>query len=164
MKKEERKKTIDEWKAKGLDWCAEQLWIWRNKADERKREIEKFEFEKWCKKSEYECDCDLLKDANQTLKCVLEDYGIRPTRYTITYIACCQDSCEELYPECDNCYSMKTYMKDISLYSFVIEEDFMTAVNAMFEEVEYDVLKVVNNTTGQVIYEYKEDEEEDEEE
>lgn len=164
----DRKNKIDEWKAKGLEWCTTQLWNAKQEIKKDANYIENLQR----KLRDCEADCEksyfIVKNANDNLMQILKDYGIRPTRLTVTFEEkncehCNKDryQCEEesVYYWEDICDNKVRFVKEISFYVYEIADDYLSGINALFEDVEYDLLKVVNSSTGEVLYEYKEEDE-----
>ena len=161
-----RSEVMPEWEAKGTKWLAEQLWS-AKKATERAKENARSYERAYHKELAKDREVYALRDANRLMATVLRDNGIKPTRLRVTYIDCDCLNCPGYGGEdgewdclgCGETYNGETirqteakFIESIGFYTYRIRGNEMEGINAVFEKKEYEVIKVVDEKTGEVIY------------
>lgn len=160
-----KQEKIAEWKAKGIDWLANQLWLQRNRHLEMNQNLNTVERELRQVKSENEIT-QTVKQQNRNLAKILEENGIRPAQLRITYQEKDCKGCKfgsDLGSGEYDCYSdfqdyeycpKKKIVETVSFYTYKIDNDVICGILNTFDgRGEYDVLKVVDCKTGEVIWE-----------
>ena len=163
---------ISEWIGKGAEWCANQLYLarmQRSEAYERNRNLEK---EVRTLRSRVHNDLYILERANKIMADVLGENGIRPTRLRITYldtdcVHCpCRGSEDGEGWDCLGCgeevngtiirETEKEVTESIAFYTYKIDDGMLQGITSHFEESEqYDLLKAVDEKTGEVLGEWE---------
>lgn len=150
---------------KGEEYLAGKLFDARAENNELRNMISKFRMDRFSASEE----AFRLRKINYNLAKVLQDVGIRPTKLRITYQVDDCPNCE--YAHTDDGYTwecndfpdvgcpQKTIVETESFYDYSISDDGMSGITAGFGSEEYDVLKVVDERTGEVIYERKKENE-----
>lgn len=158
----ERKAQIEEWKAKGAEWCAAQLYSAREQLSKEK-ERRRSEHEKSMKNIFDSHFRYPLEKANECMATVLQENGIRPVRLRLTYKYSDCDSCHESYGEeapCayGYCNQTETVTESVGLYTcFIDGSGTLEGITSQFETEKFDLLKAVDERTGEVIYEFTPD-------
>ena len=161
----ERKLKIEEWTRKGAEWCAAQLWNARKALSDEREHYRKLRHEI----AESNVDYYILEQSNEIMARVLADNGIRPARLRITYLDCdclhCPDNYEEEAWDCAGCgveIDGEIWRKhevevteSLAFYTYTIDGGYLRGVTSLFEEKEYDLLKIVDERTGEVIGEWE---------
>lgn len=152
---EERNRQIEEWTSKGAEWCATQLWNAKKMAQKAKKEA----FD--CKKELHTLKIQeglyrALKAENEHLKDVIEFNGIRPTKMTLYYLVPDCEDCDgddvDFYC-CDRCDpDYKNVVVSEAWYTFGITDGLISGVTSSFHRNEYECYKIVNERTGEVVY------------
>lgn len=159
MSDKTRIKAIAEWMKKEPIWLAEQLWSARKNAKNAREEVSEYREKLW--KLERQNDSvNEIQEANKIMADVLEQNGIRPTRLRLTYIFHDCDNCkydEDDWYVCDNCDEEKEYVESISFYTYKVHDGFLEGITSQFKEEEYELVKLVDERTGEVIGEWKKD-------
>ena len=150
---------IEQWKEKGIDWLCSQLWNARTQCHNARIETRHAEANYRSARAEISAAREVLQ-INENLARVLEQNGIRPTRLRLTYTSCGADI--DTYDCCDgDCDICRAYIKGTGTYSFydydISEGKYQSAVTitgitAKFKQLNLNVLKVVDERTGEVIY------------
>lgn len=163
---EQKKLKLEEYKDKGLEWCAKTLLATKEEAAGLRAQLKTVEREKRQENTDYFA----LKEANDAMAEVLEKNGIRPTRLRITYIETDCENCPFYSDEDDerDCWGCgETYRgsivrgkekictQGVGFYTYLIDGNFLKGITAQFENVEYDLIKVVDERTGEVIGEWE---------
>lgn len=166
--KKERKLKIEEWTRKGAEWCATQLWNARKALSDERERYRKLRHER----AESDVNYYILEQSNEIMARVLADNGIRPARLRITYLDCdclhCPDN-GDIYGEdawdCAGCGTKidgETWRKreaevteSLAFYTYTIDGGYLRGVTSLFEEKEYDLLKIVDERTGEIIGEWE---------
>ena len=151
-----------EWKEKGIDWCITKLWSTREDAKKTRKELaELFGIKNYL----YD-----VRRENEALKNVLEENGIRATKLRVYYkdkgytrmcllredVAdcpnCFEENCEgnEKIDYCHDC------IETISWYSYKIDNGKIEGIVSNFCKDEYECYKIIDERTGEVLYEEKE--------
>lgn len=165
-----RKDKLAEWEARGARWCAEQLWNAKKRIEDIKEE-KRLGIEHRIDDDIKAWNYDVVKKANYTLKCVLEEAGIFPTKLTLfyrgTYCEKCPSNSENGGDE-DSCGYCNTetmppviIVKTLSFYTYKITDGDIEGITTNFEDgvSRYECFKIVNEKTGEVLYEASEEEE-----
>lgn len=178
--KEQRKLKLEEWEGKGVEWCANQLWNARRELEKTRRAKTWEREQRWREQAKYNIDYWAVKRANENMADVLEKNGIRPTKLRITYYEADCENCPSNGSEngewdCYGCgeefdgYAIyerqKIYTADIAFYTYMISGSKLEGITAQFENMEYHLIKVVDERTGEIIgeWDYPEDTAETEE-
>ena len=152
---EERNRQIEEWTSKGAEWCATQLWNAKKMAQKAKKEA----FD--CKKELHTLKIQeglfrALKAENEHLKDVIEFNGIRPTKMTLYYLVPDCGNCdgdEENYYYCDGCDpDYQNIVVSESWYTYGITDGLISGITSSFDRDKYECYKIVNERTGEVVY------------
>lgn len=159
---EERNRQIEEWASKGAEWCAAQLWNAKKMAQKAKKEA----FD--CKKELHTLKIQeglygALKAENEYLKDVIEFNGIRPTKMTLYYLVPDCGDCDgddiEFYC-CDRCDpDYQDIVVSESWYTFEITDGLISGITSSFHRNEYECYKIVNERTGEVVYQQEDNHE-----
>lgn len=160
MSDKERYEAIQKWVTKEPIWLAEQLWSARKNAKNARKEANEYREKVW--KLERENDSvSEIQEANKSMAYVLEKNGIRPTKLRLTYIDHDCETCKNDHYDCwyerGECENEKEYVESISFYTYKVEEGFLEGITSQFKEGEYDLVKLVDERTGEVIGEWKKD-------
>ena len=152
---EERNRQIEEWTSKGAEWCATQLWNAKKMAQKAKKEA----FD--CKKELHTLKIQeglyrALKAENEHLKDVIEFNGIRPTKMTLYYLVPDCGNCDgddvNFYC-CDRCDpDYQNIVVPVAWYTFGITDGLISGITSSFHRNEYECYKIVNERTGEVVY------------
>lgn len=153
-----KQEQFEKWKKKGIEWCLERLWVARNENKDARKNVS----EAYHKISQLRAENDIgfyvMKRANELMAKVLKEHGIFPTKLRLTFI---EKDCELWQSEgwcenwCEDCgIEPKTYIKEMSFYTYSIEENVLCGITADFKEKQYDLLKAVDVKTGEVIGEW----------
>lgn len=153
----DRKEKIQEWQAKGAEWCAVQLWATREqlaKEKEAKRQLHGKLMERiFESESQY-----LLAHENLCMATVLQENGIRPVKLRLTYLYRDCEQCSASYgnePTCEfyECDSEEKVIESVSLYTYSIDgKGNLKGITSQFKVENYNLLKAVDERTGEVIY------------
>lgn len=166
---------INEFKSKGVDWCASKLYDARKenealRASEHRHQIELYQ-------SRHEKDeVNTLKTINNRMAQLLIENGIRPVRLRITYRDRDCEHCEnyddrdDINFDCMGCgqeYSdgRVYYNNEIittttePFYSYELSGNKLAGITGLFQSKNYNVVKVVDLNTNDVLFEEKEEEE-----
>ena len=163
--KEKKAETIKEWEIRGAEWCATQLWNAKKKSETDRAGLERY-INYWKDKAdEFEGRANTQKElerVNERLKDILSDNGIRPTKLRLEYIAkecevgeCDADECWS-YEDCDFCVEKVSVL---SWYDYEITDGVIEGILSNFEDKRLNCLKIVNERTGEVLYQYETKEE-----
>lgn len=154
-----KQQTIEEYKAKGLEWCAKNLYTER-KANARLASFANHPY--WVR---HECiENAELKKINKRLANIIEENGIRPILLRITYFDhdCYGCGCEYYDPDiicnhdpCKECKKYTIVTETQPFYSYQINGDQLCGITGLFEEKSYDAIKIVDLKTDEILYEYK---------
>lgn len=165
-----RKQKLEEWVGKGAEWCATQLWQTRRNLEKARRRETEARHEKWKLQAQSDIDYHALTRANATMANVLRENGIRPTKLRITYVdADCEnceyydrdeERCTDEFGGCDDDYLYKKQIctTSISFYTYLISGDRLDGITAQFEDKHYSLIKVVDERSGDVLFELKDEE------
>lgn len=155
---------IEQWKEKGVDWLCTQLWNARTQCHNARIETQHAEANYRSARAEISAAREVTR-INENLAKVLEQNGIRPTRLRLTYMSCGAETHDYCDGDCDGC---RDYIKSTGTYSYydydISEGKYQSAViisgiTAEFKRLNLDVLKVVDERTGEVIYQATDGEE-----
>lgn len=155
-----KQEKIAEWKAKGIDWLANQLWQQRNNHIDMNKRYGQLESRLWHVKAENEV-VEIIKQQNFNIARILEESGIKPTKLRITYQEkdChdCEDydgqDCVSDFPDYE-CCPKKRIVQTVSFYAYRVDAGVLTGIVSDFKtRNEYDVLKIVDERTGEGIWE-----------
>lgn len=156
-----RKAQIEEWKAKGAEWCATQLYSAREQLSKEK-ELRRSDRINMIRTNFFDsCFPSPLERANDCMATVLQENGIRPVRLRLTYLYRDCESCQESYGErvpcafhdCDQ--ELETVTESVGLYTcFIDGSGTLEGITSQFKTEKFDLLKAVDERTGEVIYEY----------
>lgn len=160
-KSAERREQLQEWINNGAEWCANQLWNKTQNLASKKREIAILH-DRLAELEGKAASFERLKTTNERLKDVLEENGIRTTKIRIYYKehrcdVCTEEECYEW--ECDD-YS--DAIASIAWYTYHIADDVIDGITSDFKSQEYECYKIVDERTGEVLYEEDEEEGKDE--
>ena len=158
-----KKETIAEYIQKGVEWCANKYYI----ADEYNKKAKK-ELARLRSQVGTRYDFWAVKKANENMQKVLIDYGARPVHLTIKYVE----------PNCKTCpygttknngedwecleeygtyeCPMKGGAMSIGFWTYSVDDDGFEGITSEFITENFDAVKVINDATGDVIYEYGE--------
>lgn len=176
-----KKEQIAEWTQKGAEWCATQLYEARRYLTKERRKNTEIHKELKHLEAQSMVDNDILRHSNKIMSEVLEENGIRPTRLRITYL--CRDCdhcdygewddddhechCSEIgwynFPNCDELIggdivrgAEKAVTESIAFYTYKIDNGFLSGITGLFEhKYGYDLVKVVDEKTGEIIGEWE---------
>lgn len=154
----ERNTEISEYEAKGAHWCAEKLYYARQEANAY-REHYRHEATARMEADAKVCMYDKLAKANENLAHILSENGVRPSRFRIYYK---EHNCSECDAEwCsqydfDTCDDYEITIIPISFYDFIINGGEIAGIADDFERIDYRCTKIVDERTGEVLYEEKE--------
>ena len=155
-----KKETIAEYIQKGVEWCANKYYIAHQYNTKAKKELTAMRF---CEKDNMKA----IQKANENMRKVLEEYGARPVHLTIKYKECNCEMCpynddvcdEDMTWDCfytrqnDEC-PMTGGVDSLGFWTyFVNDDDGFEGISSTFETKHYDAVKVINDATGDVIYE-----------
>ena len=152
---EERNRQIEEWASKGAEWCATQLWNAKKMAQKAKKEA--FDYKKELHTLKIQEGLFVaLKAENEHLKDVIEFNGIRPTKMTLYYLVPDCGDCDgddvEFYC-CDRCDpDYQNIVVSEAWYTFEITDGLISGITSSFHRDEYECYKIVNERTGEVVY------------
>ena len=169
-----KKEKIAEYIQKGVEWCANKYYI----ADERNKKANK-ELVRLRSQVGTRNEFYAIKKANENMQKVLEEYGVRPVHLTIKYKERNCEMCQYHDEVCDegtswDCYytskndecPMTGGVASVGFWTYSVNDhDGFNGISSIFETKNYDAVKVTNDATGDVIYEYGEfenDEDDDE--
>lgn len=155
-----RKDTIAEYEAHGAQWCAEKLYAAREARDamrERAKQMYEEMMRAFGKAGVY----NAVMEANENLARVLTESGIRPTLLRVYYSEYHCDRCDN--EDCDRyiaeeCDDFDDVVETISFYAYRIENDMLEGINTEFKTRLMECKKIVDERTGEVLYEAKEEE------
>lgn len=168
----ERKLKIEDWAQKGAEWCATQLWNARKALSDERDKSKRYYLERNHARAERNVNDHILKQSNEIMARVLADNGIRPTRLRITYLDCDCFHCPNngnIYGEdawdCAGCGEEINgeiwrereveVTESLAFYTYTISGGYLRGITSLFEEKEYDLLKIVDERTGEVIGEWE---------
>ena len=152
---EERNRQIEEWTSKGAEWCATQLWNAKKMAQKAKKEAFN------CKKELHilkiqEGLFGALKAENEHLKDVLDFNGIRPTKMTLYYLVpdCGDCDGDDVNFYCCDCCDpdYQNIVVSEAWYTYEITDGLISGITSSFHRDEYECYKIVNERTGEVVY------------
>ena len=95
---------------------------------------------------------------------VLQENGIRPVRLRLTYLYRDCESCQESdgeEPPCafHDCDRVEKVTESVGLYTcFIDGSGTLKGITSQFRTEKFDLLKAVDERTGEVIYEYNQTE------
>lgn len=165
---------IEQFKQKGLEWCAEKLYIARKERDACEAGRKRYQTECWQLRHEAK-ETEMLKCVNHRIAKLLEENGVRPVRLRITYKDCDCEHCENngnIYGEdawdCQGCgeevdgeiWRNKeiTVTETEPFYSYQLSGNKLAGITGNFESNDYsEVIKVVDLSTNEVLFEKKEE-------
>lgn len=155
-----KKETIAEYIQKGVEWCANKYYIAHQYNTKAKKELTAMRF---CKNDNMKA----IQEANENMRKVLEEYGARPVHLTIKYkernCEKCQyydDVCDEdtswdcFYTSANDECPMTGGVDSLGFWTYSVnDDDGFEGISTTFETKKYDAVKVINDVTGDVIYE-----------
>ena len=159
MSKPSRQEKIREWASKGAEWCATQLWTARQE-NSRLRSADKSH--RFYNRSE-EKEREHLRESNKNLAKVLQSSGIKPQYLTITYNSshCRYEYCPIDGWDCLDCEDCEYYHEETetarkAFYTWgVTDDNHFEGIGVNFNDAELEVYRIVDETTGAVLYENK---------
>lgn len=155
----DKKIKLEEWKGKGVDWLAITLWNTRRELEKAKSNIGFYRQKSFREQARNDVDYYVVEKANEAMADALISNGIRPTKLRITYEGRDCDNCdvkeEEGAWECFECEPNQTYTTTLAFYTYLISGRTLEGITAQFEQVEYDLIKVVDERTGEIIGEWR---------
>jgi hypothetical protein len=175
----DKKAKIAECISKGAEWCASKLWD----AREENRELKKHKH-KWLReRDEALAEAKMvypIESANECLREVLEENGIRPTKLTLYYLHLACDICrldrgvtqmygdEEVMVDDDDCCGKydddrcQNYTENVvkltSWWTYEINDGYIKGIISSFNHEHFSCYKIVNENTGEIIYQAEKDE------
>lgn len=173
-----KKAKVEEFMSKGVKWCAEKLYIARRENESLRQSEYRRHLENYKQSHEAE-ECKVVKAINERMATLLIENGIRPVRLRITYRDCDCEHCENngnIEGQEWGCYFCGTdeygdgeifREKEIiittteSFYSYELAGNKLAGITGLFEAKDYDVIKVVDINTNEVLYEQKDSDEEE---
>ena len=115
----------------------------------------KMEKEYWAaqnKANELRAENETLRLANENLRCILEENGIRPHQLLVTYEDD-QEWEECYYRRCDEECPKKKKMEKVSFYTYSVDADVLTGIITTFQKEKYiDVISVVDAQSGKTLF------------
>ena len=158
-----KKETIAEYIQKGVEWCANKYYIAHQYNIRAKKELTGMTFRKNDK-------MEAIQEANENMRKVLEEYGARPVHLTIKYKECNCEICPYNDDVCDedaqwDCFytmqndecPMTGGVDSLGFWTYSVnDDDGFEGISTTFETKNYNAVKVTNDATGDVIYEYGE--------
>lgn len=164
-----RSVKINEFKSKGLEWCATKLFYARKENESLRNNKQIYKNETYQLRHEAS-ECRVVKAINARMANLLIENGIRPVRLRITYKDCDCEHCEnngEIEGQEWNCYGCGEENDDgevfrekeiiitttESFYSYELAGNKLAGITGLFEAKDYDVIKVVDMNTNDVLYE-----------
>lgn len=155
-----RKDTIAEYEAHGAHWCAEKLYAAREERDAM-RERAKRKAEELMRANGKAGVYNAVLKANYNLARVLTESGIRPTLLRVYYSEYHCDKCG--VEDCDRyiaeeCDDFDDVVETISFYTYRIKDDVLDGIDSEFKSRLMECKKIVDDRTGEVLYEAKEEE------
>ena len=152
-------KTVEELASKGAEWCAKRLYEVKAELEETRERL----MREQNTNSRYLMNKN-IEQANNNLASVLEEMGVRPTRLRVYYLRkpCedCEDIDREWWEDCQTCDLRSDYVETTSWYTYQIKDGLIAGILSNFEDGEFDCYKIVNEKTGEVLYESEESEDE----
>ena len=132
----------------------------------RTAKMEKEYWEAQNKASELRAENETLRLANENLRCILEENGIRPHQLLVTYydVDCYNCDCysgdeddqeweECYYRRCDEECPKKKKMEKVSFYTYSVDADVLTGIITTFQKEKYiDVISVVDAQSGKTLF------------
>lgn len=169
-----RQQFIESVIEKGDEWLAGKLFDERAKAQELREEI-RLKNNDLVRRSLYVAEESVIRKINRNLADVLEENGVRPHRYRITYevknCAACDSweyddrvdeyHCSDFFRYNDDDCVFDTIVETIPFYSYKIVNDELKGIVSDFSKRDFDVVKLADETTGEIVWE-RDDEEEEE--
>ena len=156
--REQKEKCFEEWSKKGTDWLVRQLWVARKSVDYYRRY-------RGLDANEIRIDEEINR-INENMAEVMIESGIRPRKLIVTYQTTNCQGCEYSHFGEDGCqdpfaypYSceFKTTTRTISFYGFKIDNGYLDGITSKFKDVHLDVLRVIDDVSNEIIFEYKEE-------
>lgn len=158
-----KKETIAEYIQKGVEWCANKYYIADERNKKANKELAMLRSQVGNRNAFY-----AIKKANENMQNVLLEYGARPVHLTIEYVERDCKICPYGTYESDSkgWECLDEYNEHICPYTgcvvsqgfwtYFINDDGFEGISSTFERKNYSALRVTNDTTGNVIYEYGE--------
>lgn len=160
---------VCEFMSKGVEWCAAKLYDAREENESLRREVQRYRNQVYQENHELE-ECEIVKAINMRMANLLIENGIRPVRLRITYKDCDCVHCENngnIEGQQWNCYGCGSELyngevireKEIvittteSFYSYELAGNKLAGITGLFEAKDYDVIKVIDMNTNDVLYE-----------
>lgn len=156
----DRKAQIAEWAAKGAEWCATQLHTAREKCKNATDMKLQYRDEMYRERARADASA-FIEEANNNLKKVLEENGIRPTKLRVYYRIPDCEHCPDCGDEwacayCDN--EDIEVVRPVSWYTYHIANGDIDGIVSDFSTESHCCYKIVNERTEEVLYEESEDE------
>lgn len=144
-----KSEAIAELESRGAHWCAERLYSFRSGRA----------YDAMCAqiKKKYEERLQVVMMANENLAHILSENGVRPSLLRVHYI---DRPCESCMDECywNECTKGADVVETLLFYNYRIESGTLEGVDADFISRQLACTKVVDERTGEVLYEEKEEE------
>ena len=156
-----KQEIIEQWTNKGAEYCANRLWQCRNELKKERERRRLYFKEAHVFTAKHALVEDVMK-ANQNLKTALEENGITPVKLRLYYLFREHDEdCEECCFEfCDVCAEKEEveYIESLAFYTYKISDGFIHGIVSNLSERFIDCYKIVDDRTGEVIYEMEQEE------
>lgn len=157
MKK--RQEQINDWIGKGAEWLAKKLYNATRDNNTLSERLQQYRYNHGCND-----DFEAIKTANKNMAKVIQDNGIRPTHLTVKYMTNDCKSCPyEPGPGQDAEECNRTQWEEAcpltsgavsrGFYFYEVDDEGFDGITSLFESANYDAVKVINDNTGEVIYE-----------
>ena len=163
-RKTDKQQLISEWVEKGAEWCA-------NKLYEERRAKEKInDRNEWLKSALRHEQCVneeiyTLREVNRNMSKVLQDCGVFPTKLRVTYKESYCEKCD-WYSEFEGCTAyywddetcvLRTFVETFSFFWYQIQDNTLSGITSALKNfMESEILKIVDEKTGEVIFEREE--------
>lgn len=148
---------IHQWKQKGLDWCAEQLWNARHDRSVLHKELKN---ERFLSRGSRFAD-ETLKQANSKLVTLLKKEGVKPQRLIVEFKdGSCGDNAIECWESsCDECpyFEEWTRVETFAFYSWDITGNMLRGITKALEDEQLEVVRIIDSDTGTTLFEAKEE-------
>lgn len=154
----EKQAKIAEYTQRGVEWCANQLYLSRNTCKNLRAELYHWRYGK--RSDSYKIS--ELEDANRTLMKLLKKEGVKAKELIVTYkdMECLNDDYCNGW-DCDNeCrfYSEHESTETFKFYSWDISDGILNGITKRLEEVaNLELVQVIDANSDRVIYENKAD-------
>lgn len=156
-----KQEQINEWIGKGAEWLAKKLYTADRNNKTLLEQLQRYKYNYGRND-----DFNALKMANKNMARIIQDNGIRPTHLTVKYIATdCKNCPYEPDPlfgrDAEKCNQTR-YDGDCPMtsgavsrgfYFYEVDDEGFSGITSLFASKDYDAVKVINDTTGEVIYE-----------